>query len=94
MVQTFGRKLSWPRSFSFRKMLDGLNSGNSSFSSRGDGRQTPDHELAVHATPSAQGTRRGNQNRISGILDHLTVDCISFFLLCSIPYIYLFQIWK
>ncbi|KAG2279936.1 hypothetical protein Bca52824_051156 [Brassica carinata] len=46
-------------------MLDGLNSGNSSFSSRGDGRQTPDHELAVHATPSAQGTRRGNQNRIS-----------------------------
>ncbi|CAN6840246.1 hypothetical protein Bca4012_048178 [Brassica carinata] len=65
MVQTFGRKLSWPRSFSFRKMLDGLNSGNSSFSSRGDGRQTPDHELAVHATPSAQGTRRGNQNRIS-----------------------------
>lgn len=67
MVQTFGRKLSWPRSFSFRKMLDGLNSGHSSFSSRGDGRQTPDHELAIQATPSAEGTRRGKLNRTSGI---------------------------
>ncbi|CAH8313536.1 unnamed protein product [Eruca vesicaria subsp. sativa] len=44
-------------------MLDGLNSGHSSFSSRGDGRQTPDHELAMHATPSDQGTRRGKLKR-------------------------------
>ncbi|KAG2279135.1 hypothetical protein Bca52824_061690 [Brassica carinata] len=46
-------------------MFDGRNSGHSSFSSRGDGRHTPDHELAVHATPSAQRTRRGRQNRTS-----------------------------
>ncbi|CAN6872003.1 unnamed protein product [Brassica oleracea var. botrytis] len=65
MVRSLGRKISWPRSFSFRKMFDGRNSGHSSFSSRGDGRHTPDHELAVHATPSAQRTRRGRQNRTS-----------------------------
>ncbi|KAJ4882455.1 Rop guanine nucleotide exchange factor 10 [Raphanus sativus] len=64
MVRSLGRKVSWPRSFSFRKMFDGWNSGHSSFSSRGDGRHTPEHELAVHATTSAQGTR-GKQNRTS-----------------------------
>jgi hypothetical protein len=63
MVRTLGRKLSWPRSFSFRKMFDGRNSGHSSFSSRGDGMHTPEHELAGHAAPS---TRRGKQNRRSG----------------------------
>lgn len=81
MVRTLGRKLSWPRSFSFRKMFDGRNSGNSSFSSRGDGRQTHEHELAIHGTnasPSDQGTRRGKKNRASGNIYHI-VKC--FYLL-------------
>lgn len=80
MVRTLGRKLSWPRSFSFRKMFDGRNSGNSSFSSRGDGRHTPEHELALHgsnASPSDQGTRRGKKNnRASGNI-HI-VKCFFF----------------
>ncbi|ESQ41969.1 hypothetical protein EUTSA_v10013328mg [Eutrema salsugineum] len=49
-------------------MFDGRNSGNSSFSSRGDGRNTPEHELAVHGmnpASSSHGTRRGKQNRTS-----------------------------
>ncbi|CAN8300674.1 unnamed protein product [Cochlearia groenlandica] len=49
MVKRLGRKQSWSRSFSFRKMFDGRNSCSSSFSSRGDGRNTPDHDLAMHA---------------------------------------------
>ncbi|KAL1189211.1 Rop guanine nucleotide exchange factor 10 [Cardamine amara subsp. amara] len=58
MVRTLGRKLSWPRSFSFRKMFDGRNSGHSSFSSR-----APECELTIQdAAPSA---RRGKQNKIS-----------------------------
>lgn len=65
MVRTLGRKLSWPRSFSFRKMFDGRNSGHSSFSSRGDGMHTPECELA------APSTRRVKQNRRSGIYNIL-----------------------
>ncbi|CAA7044748.1 unnamed protein product [Microthlaspi erraticum] len=48
-------------------MFDGR---NSSFSSRGDGRHTPEHELAVrgtNASSSDQGTRRGKKNRASDI---------------------------
>ncbi|CAN8252357.1 unnamed protein product [Cochlearia groenlandica] len=69
MVRTIGRKQSWPRSFSFRKMFDGRNSGSSSFSSRGgDGKQTPDRDLALHTlmstAPSANGSPRTNHNNI------------------------------
>ncbi|CAH8286074.1 unnamed protein product [Eruca vesicaria subsp. sativa] len=45
-------------------MFDGWNSGHSSFSSRGDGRNTPVHELAVHTTPLAEETG-GKQNMTS-----------------------------
>ncbi|XP_019090302.1 PREDICTED: rop guanine nucleotide exchange factor 10 isoform X1 [Camelina sativa] len=65
MVRTLGRKLSWPRSFSFRKMFDGRNSGHSSFSSRGDGMHTPERELAIHELDASPSTRRGKQNRRS-----------------------------
>ncbi|KFK26197.1 hypothetical protein AALP_AA8G215300 [Arabis alpina] len=48
-------------------MFDGRNSGNSSFSSRGDGRQTPECELTIRAPSESNGARRSKQNRKSDI---------------------------
>ncbi|WZZ38659.1 hypothetical protein YC2023_034918 [Brassica napus] len=65
MVRTLGRKLSWPRSFSFRKMVDGRNKGNSSFPSRRDSKQIPEHELTIRGMNPASSSRRGKQARTS-----------------------------
>ncbi|CAN6806283.1 unnamed protein product [Brassica oleracea] len=65
MVRTLGRKLSWPRSFSFRKMFDGRNKGNSSFPSRRDSKQIPEHELTIRGMNPASSSRRGKQARTS-----------------------------
>ncbi|KAG5403429.1 hypothetical protein IGI04_009548 [Brassica rapa subsp. trilocularis] len=66
MVRTLGRKLSWPRSFSFRKMFDGRNKGHSSFPSRRDSKQIPEQELTIRGmNPAASSSRRGKQARTS-----------------------------
>ncbi|WZY80794.1 hypothetical protein YC2023_027178 [Brassica napus] len=65
MVRTLGRKLSWPRSFSFRKMFDGRNKGHSSFPSRRDSKQIPEQELTIHGMNPASSSRRGKQARTS-----------------------------
>ncbi|KAL0843343.1 hypothetical protein Bca101_016588 [Brassica carinata] len=65
MVRTLGRKLSWPRSLSFRTMFDGRNKGHSSFPSRTDSKKIPEHELSIHGMNPASSSRRGKQARIS-----------------------------
>ncbi|KAF3513045.1 hypothetical protein F2Q69_00000822 [Brassica cretica] len=65
MVRTLGRKLSWPRSFSFRKMFDGRNKGHSSFPSRRDSKQIPEQELTIRGMNPASSSRRGKQARTS-----------------------------
>ncbi|KAH0931771.1 hypothetical protein HID58_008888 [Brassica napus] len=58
-------KLSWPRSFSFKKMFDGRNKGHSSFPSRRDSKQIPEQELTIRGMNPASSSRRGKQARTS-----------------------------